>query len=487
MITESQVAATRPAGTKLSERRPDWGAGSLVVRWGQGDRRLWYFKYSLGRHQRMIPISPSDIGEARAKLERESVDGRKVSDLAAARRIANGYGLRAREARAREIDLRELLAQEKVREREAERARMEEAARAEREAGRGSLSAMLDAYAGYLASAGKQSASDVRTMFARHVYAPHPELAARPAAEVTPDEVAAIVRRVRDLGRGRSAAKLRAYLRAAFALAEGARLDPEAPAAMLGFGVKHNPVAATPARSLARYNRARDRVLTDGELGYYMLALERLSPAPARDAALLALLLGGQRPTQLLRATPGDVDLEARTITLRDPKGRRSEPRLHVLPLSAAAVRLLHRRLSARGAPWVFTESGKRPTSPQTCGDVAARIFAAMASDRLLREAKALGDGVAQLRDVRRTAETTLQRLGLSRDVRAQLLSHGVHGVQAKHYERHSFADEKRDALARWERHLSSLVRARQRDEKASTGKAGRARSRVLPAKGRQG
>ena len=61
--------------------------------------------------------------------------------------------------------------------------------------------------------------------------------------------------------------------------------------------------------------------------------------------------------------------------------------------------------------------------------------------------------------DIRRTVETRLQALGVSRDVRAQLLSHGRSGgVQAKHYERHDFLKEKAAALALWESYLIETV-----------------------------
>ena len=61
------------------------------------------------------------------------------------------------------------------------------------------------------------------------------------------------------------------------------------------------------------------------------------------------------------------------------------------------------------------------------------------------------------LRDVRRTVETMLAGMGVSRETRAQLLSHGLGGVQAVHYDRHSYMDEKRAALRAWEAHLESL------------------------------
>jgi hypothetical protein len=47
----------------------------------------------------------------------------------------------------------------------------------------------------------------------------------------------------------------------------------------------------------------------------------------------------------------------------------------------------------------------------------------------------------------------------VSRDVRAQLLSHGrTSGVQARHYERYDFLPEKRAALVLWEERLASVV-----------------------------
>ncbi len=56
-----------------------------------------------------------------------------------------------------------------------------------------------------------------------------------------------------------------------------------------------------------------------------------------------------------------------------------------------------------------------------------------------------------RLSDIRRTAETLLAGLGVSSDVRAQLQSHGLGGIQARHYDRHSYMAEKRSALALWE------------------------------------
>jgi hypothetical protein len=50
-----------------------------------------------------------------------------------------------------------------------------------------------------------------------------------------------------------------------------------------------------------------------------------------------------------------------------------------------------------------------------------------------------------------------LAGLGVSSDVRAQLQSHGLGGVQTRHYDRHDYMAEKRQALEQWARHIKQL------------------------------
>jgi hypothetical protein len=77
---------------------------------------------------------------------------------------------------------------------------------------------------------------------------------------------------------------------------------------------------------------------------------------------------------------------------------------------------------------------------------------------RLVEIAAAANGEAFDLRAVRRTVETMLARLQVRKDVRAQLLSHGLGGVQAVHYDRHDYIDEKRQALVAWERFLMDLT-----------------------------
>jgi hypothetical protein len=63
-----------------------------------------------------------------------------------------------------------------------------------------------------------------------------------------------------------------------------------------------------------------------------------------------------------------------------------------------------------------------------------------------------------ELSDVRRTVETRLAGLGVSKDVRAQLLSHGISGVQAKHYDHNDYSAAILHALEKWSETLARIL-----------------------------
>jgi integrase len=186
-------------------------------------------------------------------------------------------------------------------------------------------------------------------------------------------------------------------------------------------------------------------VLSGPELGALLRRVEALPVDQPRDALLLTLAPGGQRPAQLLRVTAKDVDVAGETVTLRDPKGKRNEPRLHVLPLLLEALAIAERRITGlSGDDKLFT------TTPETLSAAVADMSTARVEAKAVREP-------FQLRDLRRTCETMLASLSVSSDVRAQLQSHGLGGVQNRHYDRHDYMAEKRRALELWTAHLNGL------------------------------
>lgn len=346
--------------------------------------------------------------------------------------------------------------------REAERAGMDAAAGF-------TVKALCDWYVKHQRGLGKQSVTDAAGIFAKYVEPS--EFASIPAKDLTAKQATAMIRTVIEAGHKRTAAKLRAYLRAAYALAQGADTNPQAPAALVLFGVEVNPIASTAA--IKNASGARDVTLTDDELGEAVRVLRSRREAAHDDALAaieLSLVLGGQRLAQVLRIQASDVDLEARTVVLLDPKGRRETARRHVLPLTAAAVELIEAINKVRRADWLFGEKNAKPAaegmkarSGQTHKDTVARKGGALLADVQAAVAARLGDKAPkrpklEARDLRRTAETMLAGMGISKDVRAQLLSHGLGGVQGRHYDQHDYMTEKRNALQAWADRLQALA-----------------------------
>jgi hypothetical protein len=62
-----------------------------------------------------------------------------------------------------------------------------------------------------------------------------------------------------------------------------------------------------------------------------------------------------------------------------------------------------------------------------------------------------------RLGDIRRTAEIMLTAMGFGSDLRGQLLSHGLGGVQNQHYNKHDYLAEKLKMLKTWEDFLAQV------------------------------
>lgn len=410
------------------------GSGRLVAKVAQAGIAFYYAYFDGKRQWRFLALGKYDpTGERGLTLLQARTKATELSSL----------------YRAGDYELHERIAHESEQKILARRAAREAAERAEQMKRDTSLRRLLEAYHGHLARQGKQSAADVRRIFERHVYAPWPDLAAKRAADVSVDELVALLGRLTEAGRGRTAAKLRSYLRAAYALAIRSKTDPDAPMTLRTFGIAANPVASIGA--LSKYNRARDRVLSIDEMRHYLRRVSELSAGPRRDALLLSLRLGGQRIAQLLRVRPADLDLNAKTMALYDGKGARRQPRRHLLPLSREAVEIVAPRLEVSGDAFLFTHDGKRAVYPSNVSAEVSEVSKAMLKARESREP-------FELRDVRRTCETMLAALGVSSDVRAQIQSHGLGGVQQRHYDRHDYMPEKRRALDRWQRRLREIA-----------------------------
>lgn len=299
------------------------------------------------------------------------------------------------------------------------------------------LGALLSAYADQLERDGKPSARSVRGELFNHVRNAWPKLWVTPVADVTTDDLLAIVALPVDHGHRRQAEKVRAYLRAAFASGMKARHNAAALPALRSLRITANP--ARDLTAIEGANRARDRALSHAELRAYW---ERIRNSPDHAALRFHLLTGCQRIKQLARAQVGDFHADAKTLRLLDNKGRRSVPRQHHVPILEDARNAMLCMQGGAAGPYLFTVTGG--LSGMDYSGVCKRVRTV--ADAMLAAGELPGGNFTP-GDLRRTVETRLADAGVSIETRARLQSHGLSGVQARHYNMHDYLAETRAAL----------------------------------------
>lgn len=399
----------------------------------------WRYKHA-GRNHRE-PIGLYDPSAPPKKLQPTARGYGIAAALEKCRELAAVHSERASQGGLRALKVEQQHEQHAQREREAERSER-------------TLRKLLDTYVNYLKTQGRRSHVDARQIFDRHVVEAWPRQADAPAVELSPDQVLDMLRRLIEAGKGRTANKLRSYLRAAYQCALDVRMVAAIPMAFKAYAVQVNPVAQT--RRSPQYDRADKRPFTAAELRTYWQCIGRVPGARAATLRL-HLLTGGQRVEQLVRLRNADVEQDA--ILIYDLKGRPGQgPRPHFVPLVPLAREAVRELQSECGEFAISTTGGKKP--------ISVRTMASWAND-------IVGDAIAgfQLKRIRSGVETLLAAKGVSREVRGYLQSHGQTGVQVRHYDGHDYMVEKRRALEAMVRVVCDAGESRTRFESLRDGR----------------
>lgn len=296
------------------------------------------------------------------------------------------------------------------------------------EAEKYTLAALLAAYCVNQKVMGRKSHADARSIFKLHITDAWPKVAALPANLVTPEQIADMMRRVIQLGKGRTANKLRSYVRAAYQVAKASRTKASIPVEFKSFNIRTNPASDTEPDESA--NNPDKNPLSAGELRQYWKAIKNIDGFPG-SLLRLHLLTGGQRLEQLVQLRTDDAQDDS--ILLYDGKGRPGKPaRPHQVPLTHdAAVALME--CEPKGAFALSTDGGVTHVSAATLSEWAMQAGAEI-------------DGFKTKR-IRSGVETLLASARISMEHRGRLQSHGISGVQARHYDGHNYMEEKREAL----------------------------------------
>ena len=222
---------------------------------------------------------------------------------------------------------------------------------------------------------------------------------------------------------------------------------------MFKFALHRSVIDASPVQLLYRPGgpeRARERVLGDNEVGPLLRNLDSvLKRAPHTAAMVRICLFTACRRGELAGARWEDLDLEGDGPTWRIPPENSKTGAECINALVPQAVKVFKRlKVKAGRSPWVLpAESGDGPIEPKLLTRSIARHQRAFAR---------LGLTGFTIHDLRRTVRTGLARLRVPPHIAEAVLNHRAPGIVAV-YDRHSYIDEKRDALTKWAAHLGKI------------------------------
>ncbi|HEX6015399.1 MAG TPA: tyrosine-type recombinase/integrase [Geminicoccaceae bacterium] len=226
---------------------------------------------------------------------------------------------------------------------------------------------------------------------------------------------------------------------------------------LLGWAAERGIVDTNVAASIKAPAKevARDRVLDDEELASVWRACGGMG-FPFGPLVRL-MIVSAQREGEVAGLRWPDVDLDRAVWTL--PREQTKADRAHVVPLSDLALEVLTPLPRLHDGELAFSTNGITP--PSGWSRAKARL------DRL--------SGVSgwRLHDLRRTAASTMARLGHPPQVVAAVLNHApgaTQGITAI-YNRHRYDGEKRAALDAWARHVQQVT---ERSMPAPTGPGSR-------------
>jgi integrase len=189
----------------------------------------------------------------------------------------------------------------------------------------------------------------------------------------------------------------------------------------------------------------RDRVLTPDEIRKLWAALPDTDMRESTRRILRLCLVTAQRVGEISGMTSAELDLDAATWTIPAPRAKNG--REHSVPLSAMAIGIIRDQMADNAAlakrkgrkvpPWIFPGPGAR-----------AAVTGASVAKAILRSEWPLDHFTAH--DLRRTAATAMESIGVSPFVIGHVLNHvsvTKATITSRVYARHSYDAEKRAAL----------------------------------------
>jgi integrase len=194
---------------------------------------------------------------------------------------------------------------------------------------------------------------------------------------------------------------------------------------------------------------SRERVLATVELKAVYLAAEK-ADFPY-GAVLQLLIITGQRRGEIAALRWDWIDEAEKTITF--PASVTKNKLIHMVPYTDMVAEIL--KAIPKNSEYLFpAKRERRKGRPASIMSGWGKLKAAFDKDCPIAD--------WTLHDLRRTASTMWAEIGVPEHINDRLLNHITGGTKqsavARVYNRYSYLAEKRDAVARWEQRLASIV-----------------------------
>jgi integrase len=310
-----------------------------------------------------------------------------------------------------------------------------------REASARSFAALSERYLTEHARRHKRTAAKDERNLRLHIL---PRWAERDFASITRADVIALIERLVSAGKPVLANRVHALISGIFSFA----MDVDLASA--------NPAARLRKRGV---ERVKTRVLNDDEIRLFWTRIVEPPLSSTIGLALRLVLATGCRPGEAAGMAHGALEFDGggKPTGWTIPPARSKNARAHFVPLSPLARALVAEAMAQGSGTFVFASRSKRGHVDNTALAKAMAQMPALLPDGLAG-AESWKVNPPTAHDLRRTCATRLAAAGIPGEDVSAILGHVRTDITGRHYDQYARANEKRRALERWARILSSII-----------------------------
>jgi len=442
-ITDRQMTGKPAENDKWLSEVAIWGHGSLVARITKSGERLFYFRYTNSKSERVtLPIGTysRDGSEGTMTIAKAGLRAKELAGL-------HKSGVR---------DIKEHLEAEEVAKialRDAELARINSEQIAleqelERQATRKTVEDLFEHWAKIDLANRKDGGLEVRRMFKKDVL---PYLGIIALDDLKKGHITEVTDALLARGVNRMAKMIFSLMRQMFRFAVDRDL------------IDHDPTASIRKSKIGSKDLERDRVLSEEEIRILSTRLPEAGLLISTEAAVWVALSTCCRIGELLNARWENVDLEKGvwTIPAEDSKNGKA----HIVTLSQFSIQQFQRIHALSGdSKWCYPNSKDvgpvcSKTVTKQLGDRQRLPAQGVLSNRSVNaQALLLKGGKWTPHDLRRTGATLMTALGVLPEVAERCLNHTEENKVKRTYQRHSYTKEMADAWHKLGQHIESLI-----------------------------